>query len=834
MQHFLAVKISTHQSELIIATTYARPNAGIPYGDVVGLFNHTHLPVYLLGDLNGAHTAFNHPRTNAHGRELYQILRQKNLRFLGPDFPTIYTANGTGRPDLAFTNRRSLPLHHHMSPGQPCGSDHLPVILRISSSPISVPSPTHYQYNRANWNAFKEELNSFVPTPLEGAHHTILDDEVERVHAAIQHAAETHIPKTNHKIYRDFRPSIRTQRLTACYRARFRAYGNDPRRHERDLGILRRHVLQSLLHDHGTHWQNIITQTESLRSANATQFWRRISCLRGAPKDRFQHLVIGNHTISDPQQVADAFRDHWQAIFHPHPLPAHPPSLEHIRDAEDQLRHHDTAPIPIIDTTALPAGELLTTPFTEAEVKTLLQHTRRRAPGPQGITWAMARHLPEQIVKTLSNIYNSSLATGYFPIPFKTSTTILIPKHRKDTRHPDNYRPISLLEVTGKTFERLLNSRLRTHLETNNLLTPKQFGFRQYCSTESALNTILSFLHHSPQFKYAVVTKDVQKAFDTVWHEGLKLKICRDYDLPLNIQKLLCNFLNDRTIKIKHKNCFSPPFSPRAGVPQGSVLSPSLFNMYVNNIPDPTHRESLVVQYADDITLVSRARKLDILTDRLQTELAAMSLWEARWRITSHPGKASVTYLNIKRDAPRRLLLNPHIPNEQPIRQSHSTTILGVTLDDKKTFRNHITQKKAMANNTLSNLERFRVCTPRAKLHLYKTLIRPAITYCPLALSLAAKTNQLDLQRVQNKALRFVLDVRWDDFRTAESLHMETHVPPINTTLHNRLIKQLEKFRLTHNTTFEYIETLPPFRRPLPTKNLLHPDTHQEPAPLYK
>ena len=118
-------------------------------------------------------------------------------------------------------------------------------------------------------------------------------------------------------------------------------------------------------------------------------------------------------------------------------------------------------------------------------------------------------------------------------------------------------------------------------------------------------------------------------------------------------------------------------------------------------------------------------------------------------------------------------------------------------------------------------------------MHLYKALIRPVLTYCPLAVSLLAKSNHQKLQIIQNKALRFVLDTRWDEFRTSQSLHEETNLLPINITIHNRIIKQLEKFRLTNPDFFELIDTLPPYNYRQRPSNLLDPASHVLPEPVY-
>ena len=510
--------------------------------------------------------------------------------------------------------------------------------------------------------------------------------------------------------------------------------------------------------------------------------------------------------------------------------------MTHIDTITDHMlrTQEDTQPLPTIHYNTLLPDNILTTPIEDEEVKRLLSRTRRRAPGPTGITWAMTRHLPPNVISSLTNIYNACLATGYFPKAFKTATTILIPKPQKSTHNPGNYRPISLLDILGKTFERLLNVRLRMHLDFNDLLSSKQFGFRQYSSTEDALSTITAYLHRNrTYFKCALVTKDVKQAFDSVWHTGLQYKICNNFNLPPITQKLLCNFLTDRQIRIRHKSSLSTRFTSLARVPQASVLSPTLFNMYTHDLPDPTHPDSLTIQYADDVTHLTRARRLDQLTDKLQTELTATSLWELKWRITSHPDKTAVTYFNRKSERPRQIYLYPFLPNPTHIPQTITNKVLGVIFDKNLCFNHHISQKVSIAKATLSNLARFRGSAQRTKLHLYKALILPTLTYCPLAVSLIAKTNLLKLQVIQNKALRFVLDTRWDDFRTAQSLHEECNILPINLTIHHRLLKNLEKFQHTHPGLYNFIDTLPPYRRGLRPSNILNFAHITLPDPVY-
>ena len=191
--------------------------------------------------------------------------------------------------------------------------------------------------------------------------------------------------------------------------------------------------------------------------------------------------------------------------------------------------------------------------------------------------------------KCVTQVLNACLASGYFPKKFKSAILILLPKEGKDATIPENYRPIALLDNIGKIFEKIVNSRLRQFLEDNNLYHSQQYGFRQGKSTTHVTNLIHECIkqNNAQGYKTAILSKDVQKAFDTVWHSGLIWKIHHKFNLPMPMKKLLTSFLCERTVKLKHNNYLSRPLPPLQVYPKG-VLS-ALLSILCTHKTCPSH-----------------------------------------------------------------------------------------------------------------------------------------------------------------------------------------------------------------------------------------------------
>jgi hypothetical protein len=237
--------------------------------------------------------------------------------------------------------------------------------------------------------------------------------------------------------------------------------------------------------------------------------------------------------------------------------------------------------------------------------------------------------LPPKVVVALTAIVNASLRLCHFPSRWKSATVIFIPKPGKNFKLPPSYRAISLLSSIGKVLEKVILTRLVKATDENSTIPDEQFGFRPKHSTVDQLINVTEFIAKGFGQKQSTgaIFLDVAKAFDTDWHDGLVYKL-HAAGVPLAMVRLL-NSLNRRVFHAKIGQVLSTQREIQAGVPQGSVLSPTLYAIFTADIPKPDNTK--IALYADDTAILVRSWSPRIISRDLQCAVERLESWFRIW-----------------------------------------------------------------------------------------------------------------------------------------------------------------------------------------------------------
>ena len=258
--------------------------------------------------------------------------------------------------------------------------------------------------------------------------------------------------------------------------------------------------------------------------------------------------------------------------------------------------------------------------------KDTIIHKNTNSTGPDGLNIRHLKHLGPKGLDYLTKILNLSFNKNIIPQIWKLAKIIPIPKPNKDPHQGFSYRPISLLSPTAKLLEKIILPYITNNIRTIN----HQHGFKTKHSTTTALHQLTNhittgFNQKKPPHRTITISLDMSQAFDTVNHYTLIEKLINT-NTPNLITRFIANYIRGRKAftQYKNKNSFKKQF--KAGVPQGGVLSPTLFNIYMSDLPTPP-RDIHVTTYADDITIYSSDKDYAIAQQRLQPYLEDVQTW---------------------------------------------------------------------------------------------------------------------------------------------------------------------------------------------------------------
>ena len=276
------------------------------------------------------------------------------------------------------------------------------------------------------------------------------------------------------------------------------------------------------------------------------------------------------------------------------------------------------------------------------------------------VAYPMLKHLPRSGMDFLLHIFSLSWSSHSFPSTWKTSSIIPIHKMGKPLDSPASFRPISLTSCVSKLFEHIIPSHLLLFLESNSILSPHQASFHPGPST---LDQVLylsqsisdGFNKPRPGSRTILFTIDFSKAFDSVWHPALFHKLI-SAGLPACFGRWTQSFLSDRRACVVYQNHKSRSFRVHRGVPQGSILGPVLFSLFINDLPASLSSSVSCSLYADDLAIWSSSPLVPTATKATQGALFRLERWYEYWCLPLNPSKCEASLFSV----------DPHQANLQP------------------------------------------------------------------------------------------------------------------------------------------------------------------------
>ena len=335
---------------------------------------------------------------------------------------------------------------------------------------------------------------------------------------------------------------------------------------------------------------------------------------------------------------------------------------------------------------------------TEADVKDVLNNlVINKACGPDMISHKMLKETASTVSYPLQLLFNKSLSACVYPASWKLAK--VTPLFKKGDRSlPSNYRPISLISCVGKVMERVVFKYVYNHLHSNNLIYKLQSGFLPGHSTVYQLIDIYNQICKAFDEKKStcMVFCDISKAFDRVWHSGLVFKL-QHYGIEDKVKDWISHYLSHRSQRVIVGQSLSEVRNVNAGVPQGSVLGPLLFLIYVNDIADSL--VSTTRLFADDSSLAVSSSDTSVIESTLNNDLKKISSWAKQWLVKFNPLKTEVMFFTLSNQIQPNIMFDGTLLN---FVEHHKH--LGLWLTDNGSWHEHISQMIKSASKLLRSM----------------------------------------------------------------------------------------------------------------------------------
>lgn len=764
--------IEINNTNIHFSAIYNPPQNKITEADIKHILP-SNLPTIMGGDLNSKSVLWGCRATNANGKIIEKCLGTEDVKIFAPTHPTYYSVFSKCKPDILDFVLTNTNLNIGIDVINDLSSDHMPLIATLG-----------IDKEEENINRFKMNWELFQDT-LAGTQENFEIESIQDVEECIQNLTNK-ITNTYKNSQTPITSKDNLLKLPPFIVKIIKHRNWIRKRFQKTLDPAYRDEMYSLnkkIREESSKFKNSRWNAKVLSLTTADQsLWGMTRSLKRA-KTINRPIHGENGLVFTEAEKAEALADALERQFTDNLEPTDD-DFEEIIETQVDKWLLNTSPENTID------------PTDKYEVTNIINKLKRKkAPGKDNITNTMIKNLPPPIIDNLTDIFNKCIELSHFPDSWKEAQIILFLKPGKDPVMTTSYRPISLLSGFAKIFERIILHRMERFLP--DIIPSEQYGFVPKKSTTQQLVRILEFIgaaHHNKQAT-ALLMLDVAKAFDRVYHNGLIYKLIHQ-NFPNDIILLLQSYISNRTFRIKYGQTISSPRIIESGVPQGSILGPTLYILYTADFPTFKDDPNILVGfYADDTAIAVKSLNRQQTIKKLNQKMSDVEDWCEKWKVAINASKSNILIIGGRAKKKKEKIKHKVSLFDEIIPIVKQANYLGVTITNKLSWIPHLQKTKLKAKAAMARLRP--LTGKRSKLNLnlkkliYTSTIRPILTYASPAWTTATHSNIKILQTTQNKILREIVGAT--RYIRNNRIHEDLKIPKISEFISKQNINFYQK-----------------------------------------
>jgi ribonuclease HI len=648
------------------------------------------------------------------------------------------------------------------------GSDHFPLVICTNLNEKQINCKYHdkipkFKYHLADWDAYEAFL-------LLYDEELVKDEDVEKFYSkfckALIEAAEYSIPKKKPQLIGTHSGNAwwndECKQAVASKKDAFKRWlKNRSSKNFCDMKKAKIICNKTIAHAKKTYWEDFCSQ-EIQDSKDVYKVWKKVKEMKNGFRQQEYPIKIESslNGFLSSSDKAEAFVDNFAKNSLSSGLSFANKTYRKNEEQKDEYKH------PISDN-----NHFLNSPIQYSELMHSLMSfaSNSSAVGLDAVSYKMLNHLPLKWKRLLHLLLQNIWSNGAIPSIWKSSVVVPIHKQGKSRFDINNYRPIALTSHVCKLFEKIMNTRLLYFCEKNGILPAVQAGFRKGRSTTDHLVKLTNQIKKQFSRKKSILATffDVRKAYDSVWHSRLLFKL-KNVGVSGNMYHFIRGFITDRQICTRVGMEYSSFRPIDTGIPQGSIIAPLLFTIFIHDLPNALSKHTHVVQYADDIAIWMHTNLRKRTSKRVVSYVQHLYQMELNnlqdfMRINGLEFSTEKTCLILFNNGENPKWLPELKLNDYTLKYTESVKFLGVTLTSKLNWRKHINNLLDKARKRLNLLKI--ICTQpwsqnsSTLIHLANALIRSTLTYGQEVYFSAGKYLLHKLQSIDCRAFKFALGI---------------------------------------------------------------------------